>query len=405
MCLLWRRSESAEITEEGLFWWYLLMNASILSPPSPLPDNLRVVVAAGGTGGHIFPAVAVVEALQELTQQKCQPIFMGSRDRMEATIIPKMGYPYVSMPIAGFRGLSFTTLTLPLKVMRSILIARGVIRAHKPHAVICTGAYISYPVGVAAQQEGVPVVVLESNINPGKTNTRLAPKSEAVVLAFNESIKYFPENMRSKLHVLGNPVRNSILAGGNQPEARLALGLRPDMLTALVFGGSLGAHSLNIAIERMLPQLHSVPWQILWQTGRSYHPPGSVPENVHAVPFIDSMALAYTAADVVVSRSGATTIAELGVVGKPAILVPLASASTNEQARNARVVEEAGAAKVVGDNELQQQLFNLLNMMMSDEHVRSKMAHAMSKFGKPNAAMDVAQLVATIGRWEGNKKS
>lgn len=363
--------------------------------------KFRVVVAAGGTGGHIFPAVAVVEQLEALTGGDCDAVFMGSTDRMETTLVPKLGYKYVPMPITGFKGLAFSTLTLPVKVLTSIRIARETIRQHRPHCVICTGAYISYPVGVAALRERVPLVVLESNLNPGKANARLAPKATAVVLAFDESKGFYPDSMSPKLHVLGNPVRSQIHAAKPVDEARRAYGLDPHRQTVLVFGGSLGAHTINTAVERALPEIAERPWQLLWQTGKGFAPQTPLPPNVVMLPFLDDMGSAYAAADLVVSRSGATTIAELGIVGKPAILVPLATASTNEQQHNALVVEKNNAAIVLSDAVLKDILLPTIDSVMNDPDRRAVMSNAMLSLGRPFAARDAAQLVLRIGGWKG----
>lgn len=362
----------------------------------------RIVVAAGGTGGHIFPAVAVVEQLTELTHGACSARFLGSESRMESKLIPQMGYNYTSMPIVGFKGiLSPHTLLLPLKIYQSVRIASNVLRQHNAQAVICTGAYISYPAGVAAYKLGIPLIVLESNINPGKTNARLAPKADAVVLAFEESRKYYPESMASKLHVLGNPVRQQVLAQPLQAEARNTLGLQPNKTTLLVFGGSLGANSINAAVEGLVQTLLAKPEhdiQIVWQTGQLYQPPTEF-NNVSwlvCTPFISDMGTAYSAADVVVARSGATTIAELGIVAKPAIFIPLPSASTNEQMKNARVTTAAGASILIEDSTLREDFVPAVLRLLQEKTKRNDMALAMAKFGRPTAARDVAELVLRI---------
>lgn len=362
----------------------------------------RVLVAAGGTGGHIFPAVAVVEQLENLTQGRCDAVFMGSRDRMEHVIIPKLGYPYVGMPIAGFKGIHVSTLSLPFKILSSIRIAQQTIRTHQPHAVVCTGAYISYPVGIAAVREGVPLIVLESNLNPGKSNAQLASKATAVVVAFDESVAQYPQDVRSKLHVLGNPVRSQIDQQHTPQEARRAFGLDPERPTVFVFGGSLGAQTINAAVERHLAAIAEQPWQVLWQTGKGYTPTVRLPANVRMLPFVDDMGSAYAAADLVVSRSGATTIAELGIVGKPAIFIPLPSASTNEQVHNARVCEHHAAALVLADAELREQLFATIVHVMSDVNRRASMAAAMQHLGKPRAARDAAELIISCSGWKGH---
>lgn len=366
------------------------------------PSNLfRVVVAAGGTGGHIFPAVAVVEEIERLTHGSCSAVFMGSSDRMETTLIPRLGYPFVPMPIQGFKGIALSTLTLPLKVFRSIRIARDTIRAHRPHAVVCTGAYVSYPVGMAAVREKVPLIVLESNLNPGKSNARLASKASAMVLAFEESVGFYPRSMAERLHVLGNPVRTQVNIALEAGSARRDIGLHPDKPTVLIFGGSLGAHTINMAVERALPEISKRPWQVIWQTGKGFSTTASLPGNVKMVPFLEDMGRAYAAADLVFSRSGATTIAELGIVGKPAILCPLPSASTNEQQHNAAVVARNGGALVVEDATLRDTLITTIDNLMNDSVKRSAMAIAMKRLGRPNAASDAARLVLHIGGWLG----
>ncbi|CAN5448237.1 undecaprenyldiphospho-muramoylpentapeptide beta-N-acetylglucosaminyltransferase [soil metagenome] len=357
-------------------------------------DRLRVVVAAGGTGGHIFPAVAVVEQLREQTQGACDVVFLGSMDRMETTLIPALGYDYVGMPIVGFKGVRHaSTLTLPWKILQSTRIARATIRRFKPHAVICTGAYISFPAGLAASREGIPLFLLESNVNPGKTNARLAPLATAIFLSFNESVRYYAPSLASKLVVTGNPVRSQIPSMKDAREAREAWGLKPDVPTVLVFGGSLGARAINAAIEAALPRLAAAPFQVIWQTGASYTFNAEAPPNVVIRAFIDDMGAAYAAADLVVSRSGATTIAELGIVGKPAVFVPLPSASTGEQQHNAQVIADAGGAVVVKDADVLTILVSTIEELMQHEEQRMKMADVMRSFGRPRAAADAAAAI------------
>lgn len=361
---------------------------------------LSVVVAAGGTGGHLFPALAVVEQLRTLTNDRLQVTFVGSADRMEATLIPSYGFDYTPMPIKGYKGLTHpSTLLLPWRIMRSTQIARSVIRRNRANVVLATGAYISYPAGRAAIAERVPLVIMESNVNPGKTNARLASNAAAVIASFDETRSFFSRKMQERIHVVGNPVRHQILAHHEAEAARLAYGLDPDRRTVLVFGGSLGARSINTAVQHMVDRwaaTYGTPsWQLLWQTGKEFV--ARVPERlssvVHAQPFISDMGTAYAAADLVVCRSGATTVAELGVVAKPAILIPLPSASTNEQQHNARVVEARNGAIVVDDAELDLHLVDTIEALMIDDRRRERMSLAMRTLGKPHAAEEAARIV------------
>ncbi len=361
---------------------------------------ISVVVAAGGTGGHLFPALAVVEQLRALTNDRVRLTFVGSADRMEATLIPSYGFDYTPMPIKGFKGLTHpSTLMLPWRILRSTHIARSLIRQHHADVVLATGAYISYPAGRAAIAEGVPLVLMESNVNPGKTNARLASKAAAVITSFDESRSFFPRSIQQRIHAVGNPVRHQILASHEVEAARLSFGLDPDRRTVLVFGGSLGARSINTAVQRMVDRwaasYSEPPWQLLWQTGKAFE--ATVPDRLASVvrvqPFINDMGTAYAAADLVVSRSGATTVAELGVVAKPAILIPLPSASTNEQHHNARVVEERGGALVVDDADLELHLSDTIEALMIDDRRRERMSLAMRTLGKPHAAEEAARIV------------
>lgn len=367
-------------------------------------NSFRLVVAAGGTGGHIYPAVAVVEALREQLGDAIEVEFLGSEDRLETTIIPALGFRLTSMPIQGFRGLlSPGTLLLPLKIFRSIRIARSLISAFKPHCVICTGAYISYPVGIAAYKENIPFIVMESNVNLGKTNYQLAKRATRIVLSFEESITHIPSRLRSKAVVLGNPVRSMITREKNVGECRMKMGLREDLPTILVFGGSLGARSINSTVQRMVNAFANDEIrrdiQIIWQTGKNFKPeiPADIGHLIRTMPFIDDMDSAYGSADLVISRSGATTLAELGIVGKPAILVPLPSASMNEQLLNGRIAEERGAAIVVPDDEVSERLPRVIRDLLDDPLRLTVMSASMKKLGREHAAHDVARLVLETG--------
>ena len=399
------RWERVKIRQSTYFDWTELRSTIHWTSVSADPSLLKIVVAAGGTGGHLFPAMAVVEQLQRLTGGQCRPHFLGSEDRMEATLIPQAGYPYTAMPIAGFRGVTHpSTLSLPLKIVRSVQIARRTIKLHRPSVVLVTGAYISYPAGRAAIKEGVPLVIMESNVNPGKTNAQLAGNASAIVASFEESREFFPASVQDRIHVVGNPVRQQIKTSIDGQGARLGFALDATRPTVLVFGGSLGARSINRAVQKLVDRWTATqtapPWQLIWQTGADYT--AVVSEKLRGFvcsrPFLDDMGSAYAAADLVVCRSGATTIAELGIVGKPAVLIPLPSASTNEQRHNARVVERRGAAIVVEDEELDQRLGDTIDAMMIDERRRSSMATSMRTLGKPLAAEEAARIVLRIGQ-------
>jgi UDP-N-acetylglucosamine--N-acetylmuramyl-(pentapeptide) pyrophosphoryl-undecaprenol N-acetylglucosamine transferase len=362
----------------------------------------RIVVAAGGTGGHIFPGIAVVEAIKQQTGGDSAVHFVGSESRMESTLIPSMGYTFSPLPIEPFRGVHWRTLLLPLSIVQSVLRARTILQRFAAQAVICTGAYMSYPAGVAAHQLGIPLFVLESNVNPGKTNRQLAPKSTWFVTAFEQTVHLLPKVVQPKVVCLGNPVRGSIGARPTVAQSKDTLGVPPTMPLVLVFGGSLGARSINSAMERMvtsiaMAQQHGSqpPFAVLWQTGKHYQ----VPSQFLALPwvivveFIDNMAAAYAAASVVVCRSGATTIAELSIAGAAAIVVPLGTASTGEQAKNALVTTNAGATITLTDESVGEQLYSTVCEVIGNETLRNTMQTNIKKFARPNAASDVSTLI------------
>ncbi len=317
-------------------------------------SGIKILVAAGGTGGHLFPALAVVEQLEKITGGRMYACFTGSSKRIESKVIPDLGYDFFPIPVTGFYGIfSFSTLTLPFKIYSSIRKCRKVIRQKNIDAVICTGAYLSYPAGIAASQAGIPLILMESNVYPGKTIRMLAPKADLIITAFEDTSRYLPQNMKEKIISLGNPVRNMFTGMHSREEAINKFGLKQDKKTVLIFGGSLGAASINRAAQKAISALHNDALQFIWQTGKNFTPEINIPQNVKLLTFIDDMASAYAAADLVIARSGATTVAELCLTGKPSVLVPLSTAANNEQESNARVLEQEGAAIMYTDFEIE----------------------------------------------------
>jgi len=360
-------------------------------------SQIRILVGAGGTGGHLFPAIAVVQALENTESIEVKASFMGTSERMESSIVPSLGYNFNPIPIKGFNKLlSLNTLMLPLRIIRSIRMCRKIIKKFKPQAVICTGAYISYPVGVAAFYAKVPLILMESNVNPGKTIKALANKAFKIITSFDDTISYFDDKDTDKVINLGNPVRKELYSLPEQKEARLKFGLDPHKKTVLVFGGSLGALSINNAVRNGIDRIKNKDIQILWQTGKNFEPPKIYPKNVKILQFIDDMAGAYASADLVVSRSGATTVAELSVCGKPSILVPLPSASNNEQELNARMLVDKDAAILVRNNVAEKDLFNLILDKIEKKDELEKMGKSALALAKPNAAKDVAKIILDL---------
>ena len=363
--------------------------------------TLNAIAAAGGTGGHLFPAIAVINELARMLGDSFSAEFIGTSTRIESRLVPLHGYKLNPIPIIGFSGIfSLNTLKLPFKIWQSVRISRKLIRKQKAGFVLCTGAYISYPAGVAAAKEKVPLVLMESNVSPGKTISMLAPRADLILTSFEETAQYFGAPDRGKIHVTGNPIRANLLDLPSREYALAEYGFSGERKTLFVFGGSLGARSINKAMEEIVPQLAGRNLQLIWQTGKNYSYSGEVPDNVRISEFIDDMNLAYAASDLVVARSGATTLAELCAVGKPSLLVPLATASNNEQEINGRYLERQGGAKVILDKDLNAATLNAaIDRLMSNDTERTQMGRSALALGKPDATRNAAQKILELVGW------
>lgn len=362
-------------------------------------SKLNILFAAGGTGGHLFPAIAVAEQLQKLTDNNVNLVFIGTNDRIESKIIPEMGFEYHTMPITGFAGISLQSMALPWRVFKSVLKSRAVLKVHEIDALICAGAYISYPPGVAAHQLGIPFYIMESNVNLGKTNEKLAPNANLIFTSFTESEDYINEEDKDKIRNYGNPIRNFLLNLPDKDDALASFELEPNKRTVLIVGGSLGARSINIAVEKSLFELAKLDFQFIWQTGKNFVAPANLPNNVKQTQFINDMASAYSAADLVVSRSGATAVAEICVAGKPSILVPMPSASNNEQYFNAKAMEDAKAAVLVDDNKIGEEFLSVMVDLAKDNAKLNQLSQAVRILAKPDAAERVAKEILNSLGW------
>lgn len=360
-------------------------------------SELRVLVSAGGTGGDLFPAVAVVEQLQMLTGNKCKAVFVGNPRRIEATVVPQLGYEFHGLSIEGWKGVrNIQSYKLPFTILDSYATVRRVASTLHPHVALCAGTYISYPLGLWAKRNKVPLVLIESNAIPGKANRQLADKASLIVAAFEECKEYISQSAAQHVVVCGNPIRQSFETLPTMADARRFWGLDENKTTLLVFGGSLGAASINSVVERMIPELVEKGIQVIWQTGKQYKAPLALPAGVIVQPFIDTMAEAYAAANVVVCRSGGGTVAELGVVGKPAILVPYPHAANNEQEFNARALQRNGAAIMIKDGDVASSLPKTLISLLLDVNTQENMAKASAALGKPRAATTAAENILRL---------
>ncbi len=350
-------------------------------------------MSGGGTGGHIFPAIAIADEIKKRFPE-AEFLFIGANGKMEMEKVPQSGYKIVGLNIAGFdRGNLLKNFGLPFKVISSLMKARKTIKDFKPDFAVGTGGFASGPALYVASRLGIPVFIQEQNSLPGKTNVFNGKKAKAVFTAYPNMDHFFP---KSKVFFLGNPVRQNILSDLMETEkAKEKLGLNKDKLTILSVGGSQGSRTLNNGWKDNLEKLKEKNYQLIWQTGKlDYNELTSSiqhPTSIQIKEFISDMATAYSAADVIVSRAGAIAISELAMAKKPVILVPLPSAAEDHQTKNALVLVEKNAAKMVKDSEMKEKFWNTLSEICENENLRKEMSTNLEFFAKPKATEEIVE--------------
>ncbi len=337
---------------------------------------LRIIIAGGGTGGHIFPAVAIGHALKTKSAAN-QLLFVGAKGKMEMTKVPLEGFDIIGLDIVGFnRSNLLKNLSLPFKMLKSYFNARTILEDFKPDVVVGVGGYASYPMLQAAQSRGIPTVIQEQNSFAGKSNKLLGKQAKAICVAYENMERFFP---KEKIVFTGNPVRKIIADNKITKEQGLEwLGLAKDKTTLLVIGGSLGAKAVNEAIHAHLQEILSWGVQLLWQTGTPYYAQAKEMEatykgQVKVMEFIKEMDYAYAACDVVVSRAGALSIAELCIVAKPVIFVPFPFAAEDHQTSNAMALVNKQAALLVSNDKVMDELLPQLKRLINNPETQMKM--------------------------------
>lgn len=358
--------------------------------------NIRIVIAGGGTGGHLFPALSIAHALKSINPD-VDILFVGALGRMEMEKVPAAGFRIVGLPIEGFnRKNLLKNIPVVLKLQQSLWMSRSILKQFKPHAAIGVGGYASGPLLWMASNQNIPIYIQEQNSYAGITNKLLAKKAKKIFVAYAGMEKFFPAE---RIVLTGNPIRKGLdnLQSLRQ-EAIQHFRLSPNKKTILCLGGSLGARSINQAI------LHHLPWlyeqnniQLLWQCGKLYFEQikSNIKEgkNVVLLDFIAEMNLAYAAADVIISRAGAGTISELCVVGKPAILVPSPNVAEDHQTKNAMALVQAGAAIMILDHEAKEKLLPEAVKLMTDEALCNRLSENIKKLALPEAAYNIAMAI------------
>ncbi len=368
---------------------------SLKTLPFKMADDRRIIIAGGGTGGHIFPAIAIANAIKE-KQPGTKILFVGAKGKMEMQKVPEAGYEIVGLYIAGYdRNDALKNITLPFKLLRSFFQVTKILRTFKPDAVIGVGGYSSFPVLRIAQTRNIPTFIHESNSLPGRSNIMLGRRATKIFVASEGMNQFFPDK---KIVLTGNPVRN-VFSTANiiRREALEFFGLKPEFKTVFVMGGSLGAKSINEVIEANINVFKQHNLQLIWQTGKLYSYKAAQVEEENADvwtnAFINKIEYAYVAADVVVSRAGAIAIAELCMIGKPVIFVPYPFAAEDHQMANALALQKKNAALVVKDSEVKTRLMDTILRLMNDHSLSLELKENIVKMGRHDADKKIAEEV------------
>ncbi len=358
----------------------------------------RITIAGGGTGGHIFPAIAIANALKKI-EPGIEILFIGAKGKMEMEKVPQAGYKIRGLDIAGYnRSSLIKNIGLPFKLLRSFLQVRSILREFKPDAALGVGGYSSFPVLRIAQAKGIPTFIHESNSFAGKSNILLGKKATKVFTGTGGMEKFFPAN---KIVVTGNPVRSSISQSTITQQAALNyFTLGQAKKTVLVFGGSLGAKSINEAVNKGLDEILNAGLQLIWQTGKPYIEKARErtkgKSSVWVSDFIPDMEYAYAAADIVVSRSGAMTVAELCVVKKPVLFVPYPFAAEDHQTANAMKLVNKNAALMVNDREAMEKIAPMVIQLAADKNKQLELEKNISEFAITNADKIIAEEILKV---------
>lgn len=359
----------------------------------------KIIISGGGTGGHIFPAIAIGKEIKQ-REPDSEILYVGAVGGLELKLVPKYGFPIKAVWISGIQR-SMTpkniirNLFFPIKLIRSLMQSIKIVNRFKPDAVVGVGGYASGPLGRAAASRNIPLIICEQNAYPGLTNKWLAPKASKILLGNAAATKYFDKN---KVVVTGNPIRKFELPA--RAEAAKQMGLDPDRPILLSLGGSLGARSINAAIEAQLPALTGANVQLVWQSGKRYYEElkSRVPahKDVKLMAFIEDMATAYAAADLIISRAGGSTISEMIALSKPSILVPSPNVSEDHQTKNALSLADNGAAMLIKDVEAKEKLIPTALEIVQSQEKLEQISKAVRETEKHDAAKEIVDQIFSL---------
>lgn len=356
----------------------------------------KFILSGGGTGGHIYPAIAIANELKSRFPN-ADILFVGAKDKMEMQNVPQAGYPIQGLWIAGLqRRLTFDNALFPVKLLSSLLKSRQIIKQFKPDVVIGTGSFASGPLLQMANSAGIPTVIQEQNSYPGITNKLLSKKANAICVAYEKLERFFP---KEKIVLTGNPVRQDLIEVQSKRAEGLAhYNLDPNKKTILILGGSLGARRINQLIEKELEFFASQNVQLLWQCGKFYLDEYQKfnSENVQVMAFIERMDLVYAAADVVISRAGASSVSELCIVGKPVIFIPSPNVAEDHQTKNAKSVADKNGAILIRESELDSNFESTFSDLITDEKKQNELSQNINNLALPNATKAIVEEILKL---------
>ena len=356
----------------------------------------KFILSGGGTGGHIYPAIAIANELKSRFPES-EILFVGAQDKMEMQKVPQAGYPIKGLWIAGLqRRLTFDNALFPVKLLSSLLKSRQIIKQFKPDVVIGTGGFASGPLLQMANSEGIPTVIQEQNSYPGITNKLLSKKANAICVAYEKLERFFP---KEKIVLTGNPVRQDLIAiDGKRAEGLAHFNLDPNKKTILILGGSLGARRINQLIEKELEFFASQKVQLLWQCGKLYFEEYQKynSDNVQVMAFVERMDLVYAAADIVISRAGASSVSELCIVGKPVIFIPSPNVAEDHQTKNAQSVADKNGAILIRESELDTAFESTFSDLITNESKQNELSRNIKNLALPNATKAIVEEILKL---------
>jgi UDP-N-acetylglucosamine--N-acetylmuramyl-(pentapeptide) pyrophosphoryl-undecaprenol N-acetylglucosamine transferase len=361
-------------------------------------ERLKILIAAGGTGGHVFPAIAIADEIKKL-RTHAEILFVGTKEKIESRVVPQRGYSLEFIWISGFhRSVRMDNLLFPIKVVVSLVQSFFLMKRFQPDIVIGTGGYVCGPVVYDAALLGIPSVVHESNSYPGITTRMLSTRATRIFTAFDATARWLKR--KDNIELAGTPTRD-VLGTVSREDGIRFFNLDQSKKTVFVFGGSLGAASINQAIKLLVNDFADSNIQLIWQTGNTdamLVKEMAAMKNCWVNIFIDKMEYAYAAADVVVCRAGATTLAELTRLGKASVLIPYPHAAADHQTFNAQTLVDAGAAVMIADRDVKMKLKDVLYSMINDDTKRLQMNEASRAIGKPDAGREIAQRILELAK-------